>query len=167
MKTPNIPAAIIAALTMTTAVHSQNLSNGADNFYKSDAVTVTKVTFANQYRMKVAGNLFTPKDLKENSKNPAIIVGHPMGAVKEQSSNLYAAKLAERGFVTLSLDLSFWGGVRGSPATRFHRISMRRISVLRLIICAAGRLFTRSASAFSESAAAAASPSAPPKSIRA
>ncbi|MEP0835970.1 alpha/beta hydrolase [Trichocoleus sp. AS-A1] len=72
-------------------------------------MTVQKVTFRNQYNMQVAGNLFIPKALDQNTKNPAIIVGHPMGAVKEQSANLYAQKLAEQGFVTLSLDLSFWG----------------------------------------------------------
>ena len=47
--------------------------------------------------------------------NPAIVVGHPMGAVKEQSANLYATKMAERGFVTMSLDLSFWGASDGQP----------------------------------------------------
>ncbi|MBW4422185.1 MAG: alpha/beta hydrolase [Myxacorys californica WJT36-NPBG1] len=86
---------------------------GADNFYKSDKVTMQKVTFKNQYNMKVAGNLFIPKILNQTAKNAAIIVGHPMGAVKEQSSNLYAQKLAEQGFVTLSLDLSFWGESEG------------------------------------------------------
>ncbi|MCT9826077.1 alpha/beta hydrolase [Pseudomonas veronii] len=92
-----------------------DMSNGADNFYKSDKVTVEKVTFNNQYGMKVAGNLFTPKDLDPKTKNAAIIVGHPMGAVKEQSANLYATKMAEQGFVTLSLDLSFWGESAGTP----------------------------------------------------
>ncbi|WP_415764291.1 alpha/beta hydrolase [Pseudomonas sp. ZB1P45] len=92
-----------------------DMSNGADNFYKSDKVTVVKVTFKNQYGMKVAGNLFTPKDLDPKSRNAAIIVGHPMGAVKEQSANLYATKMAEQGFVTLSLDLSFWGESEGAP----------------------------------------------------
>jgi fermentation-respiration switch protein FrsA (DUF1100 family) len=92
-----------------------DLSNGANNFYKSDKVTVEKVAFENQYKMKVAGNLFTPNDLDRSAKNPAIIVGHPMGAVKEQSANLYATKMAERGFVTLSLDLSFWGESEGQP----------------------------------------------------
>ncbi|MFJ3373550.1 alpha/beta hydrolase [Pseudomonas sp. NPDC086112] len=91
------------------------MSNGADNFYKSEKVTVEKVTFKNQYGMKVAGNLFTPKDLASKSRNAAIIVGHPMGAVKEQSANLYATKMAEQGFVTLSLDLSFWGESEGTP----------------------------------------------------
>jgi uncharacterized protein len=94
---------------------AQDTSRGAGNFYKSKDVTMQKVTFKNQYNMKVVGNLFTPKDLNKNTKNPAIIVGHPMGAVKEQSANLYATKMAERGFVTLSLDLSFWGESDGQP----------------------------------------------------
>lgn len=87
----------------------------ADNFYKSDQVTVQKVMFPNQYRMNIAGNLFIPKDVDWNKKYPAIIVGHPMGAVKEQSSNLYATKMAERGFITMSVDLPFWGESDGHP----------------------------------------------------
>lgn len=89
--------------------------SGADNFYQSDKVAVHKVTFKNQYRMAVAGNLFVPKNLDRSKKNPAILVGHPMGAVKEQSANLYATKMAEQGFVALSLDLPFWGESDGQP----------------------------------------------------
>ncbi|MCT6719768.1 alpha/beta hydrolase [Acidovorax sp. K2F] len=89
--------------------------SGADNFYRSDKVTVRKVTFKNQYRMAVAGNLFVPKSLDRSKKSPAILVGHPMGAVKEQSANLYATKMAEQGFVALSLDLPFWGESEGQP----------------------------------------------------
>ena len=92
-----------------------DMSNGADNFYTSDKVTVQKVNFKNQYQMNVSGNLFIPKNLDANTKSPAIVVGHPMGAVKEQSANLYATKMAENGFVTLSLDLSFWGESEGLP----------------------------------------------------
>lgn len=88
---------------------------GANNFYKSEAAAMERVAFRNQYNMEVVGNLFTPNGFDENSKNPAIVVGHPMGAVKEQSANLYAAKMAERGFVALSLDLSFWGESAGEP----------------------------------------------------
>ncbi|SNB45478.1 hypothetical protein SAMN06269301_0894 [Geobacter sp. DSM 9736] len=106
---------MILGMTGVGAAFAADKSNGADNFYKSDKVTMQKVEFKNQYNMKVAGNLFIPKGLKQNSKNPAIIVGHPMGAVKEQSSNLYATKIAEQGFVTLSLDLSFWGESEGQP----------------------------------------------------
>ena len=91
------------------------MSNGADNFYKSDKVTTQKVTFKDQYQMNVVGNLFIPKGVDPKAKNPAIIVGHPMGAVKEQSSNLYAQKLAEQGFVTLAIDLPFWGESEGQP----------------------------------------------------
>ena len=64
-----------------------------DNFYKSDKVTVQNVDFNNQYKMKVAGHLFTPK-VKNANNGAAVIVGHPMGAVKEQSADLYATKLA-------------------------------------------------------------------------
>jgi len=94
---------------------AQDMSNGANNFYKSSKVDVRKVTFQNQYNMKVAGHLFTPKDLQPDAKLAAIVVGHPMGAVKEQSADLYATKMAEQGFVTLSIDLSFWGESEGKP----------------------------------------------------
>ncbi len=92
-----------------------DMSNGAANFYKSDKVTMQRVTFKNQYQMEVAGNLFIPKHLDRKAKHAAIVVGHPTGAVKEQSANLYAIKMAEQGFVTLSLDLSFWGESAGKP----------------------------------------------------
>lgn len=88
---------------------------GADNFYKSDKVSVQKVSFRNQYRMTVAGNLFVPRSFDRRIQNPAIVVGHPMGAVKEQSANLYATRMAEQDFVALSLDLSFWGESGGQP----------------------------------------------------
>lgn len=105
----------ISGIVLSISAKGQDMSNGADNFYQSDNVTVQRVTFKNQYNMNVAGNLFTPNNLSQNTKHPAIIVGHPMGAVKEQSSNLYATKMAEQGFVTLSIDLSFWGESDGQP----------------------------------------------------
>lgn len=114
----------------------------ADNFYKSDLVSVEKVSFSNQYKMKVAGNLFLPKNMKEGDKYPAIIVGHPMGAVKEQSANLYATKMAERGFVTLSIDLSFGVGVKASRAMLFCRKFMRKTLVPQLIFQVPVRLST-------------------------
>lgn len=86
----------------------------ADNFYKSDSVNVKKVTFLNQYKMKVVGNLFLPADWKRVKNIQLLLSDIQMGAVKEQSANLYATKMAERGFVTLSLDLSFWGKVKGN-----------------------------------------------------
>ena len=106
---------LLGLLMSSFTVMGADMSNGADNFYTSDKVTVQKVTFKNQYQMNVVGNLFLPKNLDRAAKNPAIVVGHPMGAVKEQSANLYATKMADRGFVTLSLDLSFWGESDGQP----------------------------------------------------
>jgi len=106
---------LLTLLVSSLSATGADMSRGADNFYTSDKVTVQKVNFKNQYQMNVSGNLFIPKNLDANTKSPAIVVGHPMGAVKEQSANLYATKLAEKGFVTLSLDLSFWGESEGLP----------------------------------------------------
>ncbi|KAA0943957.1 alpha/beta hydrolase [Pseudomonas sp. ANT_H14] len=106
---------LLTLLVSSLSAIGADMSNGADNFYTSDKVTVQKVNFKNQYQMNVSGNLFIPKNLDGKTKSPAIVVGHPMGAVKEQSANLYATKMAEKGFVTLSLDLSFWGESEGLP----------------------------------------------------
>ncbi|WP_202210516.1 alpha/beta hydrolase [Pseudomonas paraversuta] len=106
---------LLTLLVSSLSATGADMSRGADNFYTSDKVTVQKVNFKNQYQMNVSGNLFVPKSLDANTRSPAIVVGHPMGAVKEQSANLYATKLAEKGFVTLSLDLSFWGESEGLP----------------------------------------------------
>jgi len=105
----------VASLLNIPFTKSQDMSNGADNFYTSDRVTLQKVTFKNQFQMNVAGNLFTPNSLDRNAANAAIVVGHPMGAVKEQSANLYATKMAEQGFVAMSMDLPFWGESDGQP----------------------------------------------------
>lgn len=110
----------VAGLGMMSApealkVSDQEIPQDADNFYTSDRVTVEKVIFKNQYRMNVVGNLFVPDNLDLDAANPALVIGHPMGAVKEQSANLYAGKMAERGYVTLSIDLPFWGESDGQP----------------------------------------------------
>jgi fermentation-respiration switch protein FrsA (DUF1100 family) len=112
---PSAPEAAQSSAPPTSTLAAGDTSNGADNFYTSDRVTVQKVTFKNQYQMNVTGNLFVPNDLDRNVKNAAMVVGHPMGAVKEQSANLYATKMAEQGFVTMSLDLSYWGESDGQP----------------------------------------------------
>ena len=106
---------VTGTLAFAADSHPPSLPVGADNFYTSNKVTVRKVTFKNQYGMQIAGNLVTPLNMGRNGRAPAIIVGHPMGAVKEQSSMLYAQKLAEQGFVTLAIDLPFWGESEGQP----------------------------------------------------
>lgn len=116
MKTSRLAfTALGAILSSAISATAQNMSYGADNFYLSNKVTVWPVTFQTQYRTTIAANLFLPNSIDQSVQNSAIIVGHPMGAVKEQSANLYATKMAERGFVTLSLDNPFWGGSDGEP----------------------------------------------------
>ncbi|WP_323614840.1 alpha/beta hydrolase [Pseudomonas putida] len=105
----------VALMASSLTAGAADMSHGSDNFYKSDQVSLERVSFKNQFQMHTVGNLFVPENLKPNTRYPAIIVGHPMGAVKEQSTNLYAQKLAEQGFVTLAIDLSFWGESEGRP----------------------------------------------------
>lgn len=111
----SIALGVILSTAGTSAVFAADRPADADDFYRSDKVEVQKVTFKNQYKMNIAGNLYLPKDMDKSKKHAAIIVGHPMGAVKEQSADLYAVKMAERGFVTMSVDLAFWGGSDGQP----------------------------------------------------
>ena len=111
----SIALGVILSTAGTSTVFAADRPADADNFYRSDKVEVQKVTFKNQYKMNIAGNLYLPKDMDKSKKHAAMIVGHPMGAVKEQSADLYAVKMAERGFVTMSVDLAFWGGSDGQP----------------------------------------------------
>ncbi|KAM3453699.1 hypothetical protein MY3296_003542 [Beauveria thailandica] len=118
-------AALAAVSTMPAA--AQNMSFGADNFYQSDKVSAHPITFKNLYGMSIAANLYKGSSSSNSSSSnlggsagggggaPAIVVSHPFGAVKEQSANLYAQKLAEQGFVTVAFDHSFWGASDGEP----------------------------------------------------
>ena len=82
-------------------------------FPKNDKVDHKKVTFHNRYGITLAADMFTPKSVV--GKLPAIAVSGPFGAVKEQSSGLYAQKMAEYGFLTVAFDPSFTGESGGSP----------------------------------------------------
>ena len=82
-------------------------------FPQSPTVHHRKVTFHNRYGITLAGDLYTPKNAAQ--KLPAIAVCGPFGAVKEQSSGLYAQEMAERGFLTLAFDPSFTGESGGTP----------------------------------------------------
>lgn len=82
-------------------------------FPKSQKVDHCKITFHNRYGITLAADMYTPKDV--NGRMPAIAVSGPFGAVKEQSSGLYAQTMAERGFVTIAFDPSFTGESGGMP----------------------------------------------------
>jgi len=82
-------------------------------FPKSEKVNHRKITFHNRYGITLAADLYEPKNTK--GKLSAIAISGPFGAVKEQSSGLYAQTLAERGYLTIAFDPSFTGESGGSP----------------------------------------------------
>mgnify|MGYP000504852057 CR=1 FL=1 len=82
-------------------------------FPKSEKVDHCKVTFHNRYGITLAADMYIPKNAE--GKLPAIAVSGPFGAVKEQSSGLYAQAMAERDFLTIAFDPSFTGESGGSP----------------------------------------------------
>lgn len=116
-------AAIFAGLNPALALATSKSKSGDDMqatqewdkiFPKSSKVAHRKVRFKNRYGIALAGDLYVPLGL--NAKPlPAIAVGGPFGAVKEQSSGLYAQTLAERGFVALAFDPSYTGESGGEP----------------------------------------------------
>ena len=87
-------------------------------FPKSNKVEHRKVTFHNRYGIELAADMYVPKGERSEvrgEKFPAIAVSGPFGAVKEQSSGLYAQHMAERGFLTIAFDPSFTGESGGEP----------------------------------------------------
>ncbi len=82
-------------------------------FAKSEKVIHDKITFSNRYGITLAADIYIPKNA--NGKLPAIAVSGPFGAVKEQSSGLYAQKLAELGYLTVAFDPSYTGESGGTP----------------------------------------------------
>ena len=116
---------ILSFLTTGQAYSQTSKSANTDNmkrieetahytFPLSDKVTRQKVTFKNRYGITLSGDLYLPKD-SINHPLPALAIGGPFGAVKEQSSGLYANQMAERGFVTLAFDPSYTGESGGEP----------------------------------------------------
>ena len=90
-------------------------------FPQSDKVSHSKVTFRNRYGITLAADMYKPKHA--DGKLPAIAISGPFGAVKEQSSGLYAQELAERGFLTIAFDPSYTGESGGEPwrtSQRYH-----------------------------------------------
>jgi len=107
----------VQAQTSPTATGGSalNLTQEWDKtFPKSNQVDHQKVTFKNRYGITLAADLYLPKN-RDNQRLAAIVVGGPFGAVKEQSSGLYAQTMAERGFVTLAFDGSYTGESGGEP----------------------------------------------------
>lgn len=125
MKRIFIGAAVALATSLSLQAQNQNTDNmmKTENltltqewdktFPKSEKVDHSKVTFVNRYGITLAADLYKPKNA--SGKLPAIAVSGPFGAVKEQSSGLYAQELAENGFLTIAFDPSYTGESGGEP----------------------------------------------------
>ncbi|MBK5719531.1 alpha/beta hydrolase [Dysgonomonas sp. Marseille-P4677] len=108
----------LIVVVMSNLVSAQNASIAEDinkkTFLVSDKVICQKVTFKNRYGITLVGDLYTPKNSSDELL-PALAISGPFGAVKEQSSGLYAQSMAERGFIALAFDPSYTGESGGEP----------------------------------------------------
>ena len=100
----------------TNNQNSKNMDNNTDQytFELSNKVERQKVRFKNRYGITLTGDLYTPKN-DEGNTLPAVAISGPFGAVKEQSSGLYANQLAQKGFIVLAFDPSYTGESGGEP----------------------------------------------------
>lgn len=101
------------AHAVTPAAMKEVTKGNFTTFQVPDRVRGYRVAFDNQYGMELVGYMFMPDELKDKAKG--IVIGHPMGAAKEQAACVYAAQLAAKGFVTLAVDQQFWGESAGWP----------------------------------------------------
>ena len=116
---------MLAVITFATCTNTNEKMSKCENdtwdkvFPLSEKVNHKKVSFQTQYGFTLVGDLYTPKTNDKsqitNHKYAALAVSGPFGATKEQSSGLYAMKMAERGFVALAFDPSFTGESSGEP----------------------------------------------------
>jgi uncharacterized protein len=116
LKLTGVGAAALGVLAVTngTAFAQANLA-WDKTFPKSDRVDHQKVSFYNRLGITLVADMYVPKNLERSRRHPALVVGHPFGGVKEQTSGLYAQTMAERGFITLAHDASYNGESGGQP----------------------------------------------------
>lgn len=115
---PLFPTALLSLGALLFTAHSATAADTLawdKTFPQSPNVIHQKVSFNNRLGITLVADLYLPKNLDRSKKHPAIVVGGPYGAVKEQSAGLYAQAMAERGFVTVAHDPSYNGESGGQP----------------------------------------------------
>ena len=88
---------------------------GAITKNEEGRVHIHPVSYKNKYGIDISANLYTPAGYDGNKRYPAIVVAHPNGGVKEQVAGLYAQRLAEQGFLTITADAAYQGASGGTP----------------------------------------------------
>ena len=105
---------LVSAQKVQSNLEKMNTSKEHYTFQLSDKVIRQKVSFKNRYGITLSGDLYLPKNTG-NEKLSALAISGPFGAVKQQSSGLYANQMAERGFIALAFDPSYTGESGGEP----------------------------------------------------
>ena len=117
---------ILTTLAVASSLIFTGVANAAENnqfglVYKGaimenvkDKVNIHPVTYT-LHGLKIAANVYTPAGYEATKKYPAVVVAHPNGGVKEQVAGLYAQRLAEKGYITITADASYQGASEGTP----------------------------------------------------
>jgi len=109
-----VAATTLMALPATTIAAGQGSANWDKVFPKSSRVDHRKVSFKSRYGITLSADLYLPRD-RRAGRLPGLAISGPFGAVKEQSSGLYAQTMAERGFAAIAFDPSYTGESGGAP----------------------------------------------------
>ena len=107
-------AAVLAQTSQMKDSTIVELSNDTRTFKSDNAIDVKHVTFSNRYGFEVAGHMYLPANFNINGKYKAVVITGPFGAVKEQSSGLYAQEMAKNGYVAVAFDQSMTGESSGT-----------------------------------------------------
>lgn len=105
----------VAKVVLHELLQTKGLSTETKISEMVNGVKIEKVSFPNRFYNNVAGNLYFPPNYDTNKKYSAIVIGHPFGGVKEQTSGLHAQKMAELGYITLAFDATHYGESGGYP----------------------------------------------------